>query len=87
MPKLIMITLLLLIGGCTDSKYAEPVPLNIIDKSNELCQSMDGVKSLRISNDCVRSGKFCSNTLVTTAKVTCNKFDARVSIDIEWEVK
>lgn len=87
MSKLIIITILVLLGGCSDSNYTQPVPLSIIDKSNELCQSMDGVKSLRISNDCVRNGKFCSNTLITTAKVTCNKFDARVSIDIEWEVK
>lgn len=66
MNKLIIITILLFLSGCTDNP-PEHVPLNIIDKSNEVCQSLDGVKSLRISSDCVTKGKICSNVVITTA--------------------
>ena len=86
MKNLIIISMLMLVG-CGDYTPALQVPLNVIDKANEVCQSMDGVKSLRVENSCVSSGKYCSNTLITTATVTCNKFDAKVSVDIEWEIK
>lgn len=84
MKYILLFLAMFLLSGCGEDA-PEPIPMNTIDKANELCQSMDGVKSLRVNTDCIRNGKFCSNTLITKVEAVCNRFDAKVSIDIEWE--
>ena len=85
MKYIITIVSVLFLAGC-DADRPESIPLNTVDRAKELCASMDGVKHLAVNTDCVRSGKVCSNTLVTTISVVCNKHNAKISTEIEWEV-
>lgn len=77
------ILIALTLAGC-NGDHPELIPLNTVDKAKELCQTMDGVKALRVDTYCVRNGKSCSDALITKVDVTCNKHDAKVLILIEW---
>lgn len=79
-----VLLLTLILAGCNED-HPELIPLNTVDRAKELCQTMDGVKALRVDTYCVRNGKFCSDALITKVDVTCNKHEAKVSILIEWE--
>jgi hypothetical protein len=85
MKHIITIIFVLFLAGC-DADRPESIPLNTVDRAKELCASMDGIKKLKVETDCIRNGKVCSNTLITTINVVCNKHNAKISTEIEWEV-
>lgn len=85
MKYIVIIIFALFLAGC-DEDRPEPIPLNTVDRAKELCDSMDGIKKLTVETSCVMNGKVCSNTLVTTINAVCNKHNAKISTEIEWEV-
>lgn len=68
----------------TDSN--EQIPLNATEVANEMCQNLDGVKSLKLRTDCVKSGKACTAVLVSNLTIVCNRHNAEISTSIRWQV-
>ena len=83
--KYLIIFALLILAGCGGAGFL-PIPTGTFDKANEVCQGLDGVKAINVRTECIREGKVCSNTVISTVKVTCNKFDAVIFVDIQWEL-
>jgi hypothetical protein len=84
MKSFMILAFTLLISGC--SEQSEDIPMNTVERANELCSSMGGVKRLTVATWCNSQGKFCTNSMTTQVSVVCNKHDAKVSAEIEWEL-
>jgi starvation-inducible outer membrane lipoprotein len=84
MKSFMILAFTLLLSGC--SEHPQAIPMNTVERANELCSSMDGVKRLRVITWCNPQGKVCNNSMTTQVSVVCNKHDAKVSAEIEWEL-
>lgn len=82
MKTLVLLTALLLVG-CDE---AVQVPMDVVEKANELCVSMDGVKNLRLTSG-YKNSKMYNDVMLTRIYVTCNRHNAKMSRIIEWEWK
>lgn len=85
MKSFMIVAFTLLLSGCSEIQ-SQDIPMNTVERANELCSSMDGVKKLRVITLCKPQGKLCTNSMITQVSVVCNKHDAKVSAEIEWEL-
>jgi hypothetical protein len=81
MKTIITLLFTLFLVGCEDFVS---IPLNTIERANEMCSTLDGVKQLKVYTYCVTSGKFCTNDMVTEVSVVCYKYDTNITTDIKW---
>jgi hypothetical protein len=74
------------VGVLIGTDTNQQIPLNATEVANEMCQNLDGVKSLKLRTDCVKSGKACTDVLVSNLAIVCNRHDAEISTSIRWQV-
>jgi uncharacterized lipoprotein YajG len=83
MRVLVLAVSVFLLAGC--ARVSFHIPMDTVDKANELCASMDGVKNMSVITY-RKTPKVNYNVLTTEIKVVCNRHSAEVSRTWDWEI-
>ena len=82
MKSFMILAFTLLLSACTSAEY---IPLNTIERANEMCSTLDGVKNLKVSTQCAMVGKFCTDDMITEVSVVCSRYDTHITTEIKWK--